>query len=359
MPQAQSLTSRERIMAALEHREADRVPITESMWGTTVARWHREGLPEGQTPQSYFGLETVGVPVDLTFQIPAEVVEQTDEYVVRRTEYGRLQKTWRHMASTPELLDFPVKCRSDWEEHKHLLEWNESRVDWDNLLEQNQRAAERGDYIKFGGRVGYQAVTTFCPCEVIWVAMAEDPDWVSEMIGAVTDLTLVALHKLAEHGCHLDAVSCSDDLGYRNGTFFSTPMFRDIVMPHHERYCDAAKHKGLKTHLHSCGNVLEFVPSFIEAGYDALNPLEVKAGMDLLWMKREYGQDLCLVGGIDVRSIADPDPAKIEEEIRAKVPVAKEGGGYIFHSDHSIPDSVSFERYQRVVELALECGSYN
>jgi uroporphyrinogen decarboxylase len=81
--------------------------------------------------------------------------------------------------------------------------------------------------------------------------------------------------------------------------------------------------------------------------------------MDLIQMKKEFGDRLCLVGGIDARAMADPNPARIEHEISAKVPVAKKGGGYIFHSDHSIPDNVSFEQYKRVVELAREYGSYD
>jgi len=352
-------TSRERILAAMEHREADRVAITESPWPTTVARWRKEGLPEGQTPASHFRLELVRMGPDLSFQLPTQVIEQTDQYVIQKTEHGRVQKSWRHAASTPELMDFPVKSRGDWEGLKPRLQWNESRVKWEQALEANRKARAGGEFIEFSGRVGYQAITTFTPCEVIWVAMAEEPDWVHDMIRTVTDLTLVALEQMLARGFEFDGVMCSDDLGYRNGPFFSTRMFRELVMPHHKRYCDAAHARGLKTHLHSCGNVLPLVPSLIEAGYDALNPLEVKAGMDLIQMKKEFGDRLCLVGGIDARAMADPNPARIEREISLKVPVAKKGGGYIFHSDHSIPDNVSFAQYKRVLELARKYGGYD
>jgi len=352
-------TSRERILAAMEHREADRVAIAESVWPSTAARWREEGLPEGQTPQSYFNLEFARSGPDLTFQLPVETIEENDDYVIQRTPYGRTQKSWRGRASTPELMDYAVKERGDWEELKPRLEWNESRVNWDQALEGNRKQRADGQFVEFSGRVGYQAITAFTPCEVVWVAMAKEPDWVCDMIGSVTDLTLTALEEMLSRGFEFDGVMCSDDLGYRNGTFFSTPMFRELVMPHHKRYCDMAHARGLKTHLHSCGNVTDFVPSFIEAGYDTLNPLEVKAGMDLLQMKKDFGDQLCLVGGIDARTIADPNPAKIEEEIRMKLPPAKKGGGYIFHSDHSIPENVSFEQYKRVVELALEYGRYD
>ena len=353
------LTSRERILAAMEHRESDRVAITESIWGTAVARWRQEGLPQGVSPQAYFGLELAGTALDLSFQLEPRKIEETDKYVIMATEYGRVQKSWKGRASTPELLDFPVKTRQDWEAHRRHLLWNDSRVKWDDALEANREARAEGHFIQFGGRVGYQAVTTFAPCETIWVAMIDDPEWIIDMITTVTDLTLVALEEMISRGFEFDGVMCSDDLGYRNGTFFSTDMFRRFVMPHHQRHCDVAHARGLKTQLHSCGNVMAFVPSIIESGYDALNPLEVKAGMDLVQMKRDFGEQLCLVGGIDARAMSHPDPCVIEEEIRTKVPLAKKGGGYIFHSDHSVPDSVSFEQYKRVVDLALEFGSYD
>jgi len=352
------ITSRERILAAMEHRETDRVAITESIWGSTVARWRQEGLPQDESPQSYFGLELAGTPVDLSFQLEPRSIEETDRYVIRATEYGRVQKSWKGRASTPQLLDFPVKTRQDWEAYRSHLQWNDSRVKWDEALEANRMARAEGHFIQFGGRVGYQAVTTFAPCETIWIAMIDDPEWITDMITTVTDLTVVAFEEMLGRGFEFDGVMCSDDLGYRNGTFFSTDMFRRFVMPVHQRYCDLAHARGLKAQLHSCGNVMAFVPSIIECGYDALNPLEVKAGMDLIQMKKDFGEQLCLVGGIDILAMSHPDPSVIEEEIRTKVTTAKKGGGYIFHSDHSIPDSVSFEQYRRVVDLALKYGAY-
>lgn len=87
--------------------------------------------------------------------------------------------------------------------------------------------------------------------------------------------------------------------------------------------------------LHCCGYVHEFVPLFIEAGFDCLQPLEVKAGNDLLALKRQYGDRLALMGGIDVRAMAHPDPAVVEWEIATKLPAAK--GGAATSSIPTIP----------------------
>ena len=74
--------------------------------------------------------------------------------------------------------------------------------------------------------------------------------------------------------------------------------------------------------------------------------------------KKKYSDKICLLGGIDVRLMTLDDPKPIEKEIKEKITVAKEGGGYIYHSDHSVPKNVSFQQYKRVIELVKKYGKY-
>ena len=136
-------------------------------------------------------------------------------------------------------------------------------------------------------------------------------------------------------------------------------MYHEQLFPSHIKLCDFLHSKGIKVILHSCGGVRSLTPGFMEAGFDCLEPLEVKSGMDLVELKRSFGEKLVFMGGIDVRAMANPDPAVIEEEIRTKVITAKKSGGYIYHSDHSVPDNVSFKQYQRVMELVKRYGLYS
>ena len=91
-------------------------------------------------------------------------------------------------------------------------------------------------------------------------------------------------------------------------------------------------------------------------GLDALNPLEVKAGMDPLRLKREFGKDLVLHGGIN--AVLWDQPELVCAEIERLVPELKRDGGYVFSSDHSVPDSVSLERFRQITELAKQLGRY-
>ena len=159
-------------------------------------------------------------------------------------------------------------------------------------------------------------------------------------------------------GYVFDGVFLFDDMGYRNGTLFSPADYRELLFPAHKRACDFFKSKNFPIILHSCGCVQAFIPDLIEAGFTCLQPLEVKAGMDVIELKKDFGHQLAFMGGIDVRKMAHPDPSVIEEEIRTKVSIAKVGGGYIYHSDHSVPDNVSFQQYCRVIELVQQYGKY-
>ena len=91
-------------------------------------------------------------------------------------------------------------------------------------------------------------------------------------------------------------------------------------------------------------------------GLDALNPLEVKAGMDPLAIKRQYGDRLTLHGGINAVLWDQPD--EILAEMEKVVPILKDNGGYIFSSDHSVPSSVSLEDFRRIVQKAKQLGKY-
>ncbi len=352
------MTDRERVLAALNFQEADRIAIHDGPWSTTIRRWHQEGLPKETGPAEYFGFAWMGAGADLSMRLPREVIEETDEYIITRGGDGGAEKNWKNAMSTPGKIDFLVNSRGAWEEHKHRLEWSRDRVDWETVRETQQRAREQGKWFHFGGAFGYARIQGLIGSERLLMAMADEPEWVEEVFMTCAGLIVAALEEMIGAGVEFDGVFVYDDMGYRNGALFSPAMFRRFEYPAHKMVYDCCHAHGLKVVLHSCGCVKELIPGLLEAGMDCLQPLEVKAGMDLVELKKQYCKDLAFMGGIDVRCMADPDPAAIEQEIATKIPVAKAGGGYIYHSDHSVPDNVSFEQYKRVIELVHKYGKY-
>lgn len=352
------MTSRDRVLAALNHQEADRVPIHDSPWGHTISRWHKEGLPHDQSPEQYFGYELACQGADLSLQLPHTVLEETETYTIYKDANGAVRRSFKDHESTPELIDFTITSHEIWEEYKPRLAWNDGRVDWKNGLKANKRFREEGKFVCYSAAFGYDKAQGIVGSERLLMAMVEEPDWVKDLFDTAVDLLIDACEQMTARGFVFDGAFVYDDMGYRNATLFSPAAYRALEFPSQKRMCNYFHDKGMKVILHSCGNVNQFVPMLIEAGFDCLQPLEVKAGMDLVQLKKEFGDRLAFMGGIDVRAMAADDPAVIEREISSKIPVAKVGGGYIYHSDHSVPSNVSFEQYKRVIELVHKYGTF-
>ena len=112
----------------------------------------------------------------------------------------------------------------------------------------------------------------------------------------------------------------------------------------------------MKAQLHSCGDIHPFVPDLVSIGLDALNPLEVKAGMDPMALKQQFGSDLVFHGGVNA-VLWDDIPA-LQQELRRLIPIMKQGGGYICATDHSIPNTVSLADFRDTVALIKQLGAY-
>ena len=138
----------------------------------------------------------------------------------------------------------------------------------------------------------------------------------------------------------------------------SPAMYDEFLYPAHKRTIDYAKSLGLPVIMHSCGYVEPLLPGMLKAGIDCLQVIEVKAGMDLLKLYREYGDRLSFMGGIDVRTLYTNDRAVIDQELESKIPFVKEGFGYCLHSDHSIPKTVGYNTFRYFIQKGLELGTY-
>ena len=352
------MTSRERFARMYAHQEADRVPIIDSPWGATIERWHREGMPEGMSFVDYFGLDHVaGIGVDNSPRYEWKVLAETEAYRVYTTRWGATQRDWKHAASTPEFLDFTIVDPASWAEAKKRMTPTRDRVNWDHLKQHYPRWREKGHWIEAGLWFGFDVTHAWMVgTERILMALVEKPEWCMDMFSHMLELDLALLDMVWDAGYTFDAVYWPDDMGYKYNQFFSLATYRELLKPFHKRAIDWAHAKGARAHLHSCGNVNPFLPELVGLGLDALNPLEVKAGMDPLAVKNTYGKKLVLHGGVN--AVLWTDPEAIKAEMERVVPVLKEGGGYIFSSDHSVPSSVSLEDFRQITALAKKLGSY-
>ena len=352
------MNSRERLKLALQHREPDRVPVHDSPWQATVDRWRTEGLPSGVSPADYFDYDLVSYGADTSPQFPVEVLYENEEYIVERNSFGGVRKNHRDYSTTPMIIDYPCKNKEDWERIKLRLRPSDYRVDWISSLQSFHRENSRGRFITYSAAVGYDKIQSYVASERLLKAVIMEPEWVKDMYWTDAKLAMEMCDRMVQGGFKFDGAFLFCDLGYRGGLFFSPKRYERQLHPVFKELCKYFHSHDMHVILHCCGKVEDLIPYLIEEGIDCLQPVEVKAGMDLIRLKEKYGDKISFMGGIDVRLIAMDDPRPIEKEIREKISVAKQGGGYIYHSDHSVPKNVSFQQYQRVIDLVRKYGKY-
>ena len=343
------MDTHERFSRVYAHQEADRIPIIDSPWSGTLRRWRQEGMPLGLDWEDHFGIDKLGcIGADISPRYEVKVLEDTPRYQIVTTPWGVTLKNFKEEDSTPQFLDYKVMDEESWAEAKARMIPTEDRIDWAFLKENYPKWKAEGRWI----RAGFWMMGT----ENMLFAMMEQPELVKDMFATYLDSCIALFQKIWDAGYRFDEVSWPDDMGYKGTTFFSPAMYRELLKPYHKKAIDWAHEKGVYAHLHSCGNIMTLVPDLVEMGLDGLNPLEVKAGMDPLGLKTRYGRDLTLHGGINAVLWDDADA--IIAEIDRLVPKLKEDGGYIFSSDHSIPNSVPLATMERIVARVKEAGSY-
>ncbi len=288
-----------------------------------------------------------------------QVVEETAETKLTRDGNGALLRTHKLHSSTPEHVDFTVRDRAGWERLiKPKLTPDRRRINFKAYREVKEHCRRANRFFAWSGVNVFEIMKDVCGHLFILIGMAEDPDWVRDMAMTYARLT-VALQEIlfAEEGWP-DGIWYYEDMGFKHRPFMSPAMYREIIQPAHALTIGFAKTHHLPVILHSCGYVAPLVPGLMEVGIDCLQVIEVKAGMDLLKLYRDYGDRLSFMGGIDVRALYTNDRAVIDAELEAKIPTVKQGFGYVLHSDHSIPNTVDYEIYRYFIEKGLALGQY-
>ena len=356
------MTGKERIARIFNHERPDRVGLFEHFWMDTHKAWQDAGkIGEGESFCDHFGFDVqtswpFSMVVDLDFE--PQLVSETEETAVWLDGNGATLRRHKLHDTTPEHVDFQVKEREQWEQVKALLVPDWRRINCEAYREAKREAAEAGRFFMWAGINAFECIHPVCGHENMLVGMALDPDWVLDMSMVYARLTVDLQAMLFEREGPPDGIWYYEDMGFKDKPFMSPDMYARLIKPAHDYTFGYAKSLGLPVTVHSCGFVEPLVPGLIDAGMDCLQVIEVKAGMDLLKLHREFGAKIAFMGGIDVRALYTNDRAVIDAELEAKIPVVKQGYNYVVHSDHSIPKTVDYETYRYFIAKALELGAY-
>lgn len=357
-----TLTGRDRVNRMFARQDHDRVPRHESFWSDTIERWQREGLL-GDSNAVLDMLETDFHSLNWlwpqAFPGQERLVEQNDETRVVRDGNGKLVRYWKGRMGTPEHLGFECDSREKWETvFKPALLDTGLQCDPNAAYRNYRRGRERGRWCHLTGVESFEETRSLMGDEITLMAMVEDPDWIVDVSRTFTNVMLRNLDAMMSTGIEPDGLWIYGDMAFKTATMCSPQMYRDLIWPDHKRMADWAHAHNMKFIYHTDGDINGVLELYAQAGFDCIQPMEVKASMDVRTVLPRYHKHFACFGNIDVMKMATNDLAVIEEEIASKFAVGKEYRAYIYHSDHSVPPSVSWETYQRIIELVKRYGDY-
>ncbi len=355
------MNSYQRFKNTLERKPVDRIPIAVRPWDATIKLWKEQGhLKEGDDIYEVFDQDLryagwINTVADMDFE--EELLEETDTTVLKLDGNGATLRWTKDGEGTPEHVDFSVKTKQDWENKikPHLLEVDERRIPFEGYRNEKEISKKQQKYFCWHAAGPFELMHPVVGHENMLMAMALDPDWIKDMVKTYVDFLIMHSDRLFEKEGKPDGLYLYEDMGFKFKPFMSPQMYKDIMFEGHKNLFDFIHSKDCHVIVHSCGYVEPLVPMLIEAGMDCLQAMEVKAGMNLPELFKQFGDRIAFFGGFDARALVENNREWIDKEFRERVdPVVKAGGSYILHSDHSEPPQVKFETLKYFVEQGKE-----
>lgn len=378
--------SRQRVRAALAHREPDRVPF--DLGGTRVTGIHlrahaslREalGLPPGEGRVADLTQQLAEVEPDLLDALGADV-----RGIAPRAASGyrrELREDGSHRFYTDEWgvgRRMPLRGGLYYDSFDPPLagEVDAAAVDafawpdaadpgrYEGIAEEARRyALDEGRAVQLGSICGglTEGLFKLRGFEDGYMDLAGDPALARRVMERILEVKLAYWERVLPLVDGLvDVVGEADDLGGQDRTLFSPRTYRELVKPlHRELFAFLHARTDARVFFHTCGAVRELIPDLIEIGVDVLNPVQVSAaGMDTAELKREYGRDLVFWGGgVDAqRVLGGGTPEEVRAEVRRRVRDLAPGGGFVFAAVHNVQPNVPPANLLAMVEALREAG---
>lgn len=350
------MNSHERVLAALDFRVPDRVPLHDQFWAEFVAIWREvKGIGPAVDIDDYYGCDIAKITPDETpFPSRAQVLEKTAEYTIRRDGWGAVHRA-REGAWFYDELEVALPDKSGLDQLAFESPYLESRYMAASKAEKIK--AKRCAFIKTGGP--YLRTSNLRGIAQWLLDLAEDPAFASELAMRVTDhMTAVGLEAIRRYNLYDTGIWFFDDMAWNHGPMCSPRTFERVFMPCYVKMCEAYRRAGVKhIMLHSDGNIGPVLDMLVGAGIMAINPVEPKAGMDVVALRERYGKRLAFIGGLcNAHILPKGSKAEIEEHVRRVLDVGREGGLVI--GSHSIGPDVPVEHYEWAHQAIRQHGNF-
>ena len=374
------MTHRERVIAALNHREPDRVPI--DVWGS-ASRLCNELYFKIVQDQGWEGYG----PCVRASRSGDYVDERVDELVGsdfrhldighsvnfapylndRGDKIGEWGYGTREVAGHPTVTWFPLACAEAGDIDRHPWPAAADPGRTAGLADKARRLRETVDCFLGATHAVSGMMIDLGPYlrgfEQFFMDLYLDERFAHKLIGKIADVvTEIYLYYLQPVARYVDWVEFSSDHGMQDRPLVSREMYRKFFKGPYARVFREVRRAvpQAKIWLHCCGSVRELIPEFIEMGVDVLNSLQPKAaGMDSLELKREFGTELVFHGGLDLQGGITGTVEEAVQEAKRRIDALAPGGGYIFAPSNHFMQDVSVENFYAVYRTAQEYGVYH
>ena len=319
--------------------------------------WRRQGATEKEIGMVVFDWDYVlktflsadcGPITGLT----PTVLEDTPEYTITRDGLGRTMKLIKSSATLPLPLDHPVKTMDDWLKIKPWYTFREDRVNKEALLRE-KALRDQGYLTIFVVHGGFDEPRQLLGEAELCIACYDEPEMIADMMETFTDTALKVMERTGDI-VPIDNLIIHEDMAGKSGPLFGPTQVTEFLAPYYSKVWDCAKSYGAKLFSQdSDGNMDAVIDSFIDCGVNCFYPCEPAAGMDMVQLKKKYGQKIFFKGGID-KFVLRKDKEAIRKELEYKMSEPMLGGGTVFALDHLIPNGVSLENYRYYVNTGRE-----
>ena len=336
------MNSYERVISALRREQPDRVPIVEWMIHPNVIN----RLEPDITEQEFMAKHLDAIS---TWQIMQEK-DCGDDVVI--DEWGIKRKYLGQRYGVP--FEFPIKNEQELENYQPPNPNERYRLD---LLKEVVAKYKRNKAIVFCLETVFTYAWALVGLEELLICFKINPNFAKKLLDISFNYHLELAKASIEAGAN--AIMCGDDLAYKTGLMMLRKDFERFLLPYYKKMIDEVHNKETYFIKHTDGRIWEILDLLIDAGIDAINPLEPVAGMNIGEVKKKYGDKVCLIGNIDCGDLLSrKSPCETQEVVKQTIKEAASDGGYIISSSNAIHASVKPENYKAMIEAAKRYGKY-
>jgi hypothetical protein len=335
-------------------------PLFTEIFGPLVGlkdEWAAQGATPGELDFSAFRYrraQSGGVPVNTGWMggEPERILEETGDAIIARDRRGRTVKLYKASASIPHPLDYPVETMDDWRRIKHHYAYSDERFgeDWAEVAEQH-RAHGRVVGVSIPG--GFNEPRELMGEQNLCVAYYMDPELIHDMLETIGETAQRVLDVVSSR-VQIDVLFVHEDMAGKSGPLAGPAQVAEFIKPYYRRIWDMLSSRGARLFMQdSDGNMNPVIDAFLDAGVNAMHPMEPAAGMDIVKLRERFGTRLAFEGGID-KHVLRQDRAAIVAELEYKIPPTVRTGGCVLGLDHRIPNGTPLDAYRFYVDKAWE-----